>query len=92
MNVGVAELLIIGIVMVVIFGRRRGGSAAPDLSGAVRDLQDEVAALRGQLDQQRIQMEEMAERLDFSERVVAQLREGRASSLPPAPAPEPPQN
>ena len=82
---GFATLAFIAFMFWMYASRRRAGAADPQLTGAVQDLQDEVAALRGQLDQQRVQMEEMAERLDFSERVVAQLREGKTLQLPPAP-------
>ena len=82
---GVAEVAIVALVFWMIIGRRRRAAGDPALAGTVQDLQDEVAALRGQLDQQRVLMEEMAERLDFSERVVAQLREGKTVQLPPAP-------
>jgi Sec-independent protein translocase protein TatA len=81
---GFAEIAVVAIVFYLIFGRRRSWPGEANLGRSVRELQDEVTALRSQLEQQRVQLEELAERLDFSERVVAQLREAKA--LPP-PAP-----
>ena len=78
---GFATLAFIAFMFWMFTSRRRAGAADPQLPGDVRQLQDEVAMLRGEIEQQRSQLSELAERMDFSERALAQVREGKA--LPP---------
>jgi len=81
-----SEIVVIAIVAFVVLGIfGRSTRAAPDLSGlqrTVRDLQAQLDATQSELEQQRLQVAELAERLDFAERRLVQLQGGKA--LPPA--------
>lgn len=80
-----SELVVIAIVAFVVlgvFGRSR--RATPDLGAwkrTVRDLQAQLDATQAELEQQRLQVAELAERLDFAERRLVQVQSGKP--LPP---------
>ena len=81
---GIAEvgLVVAALWLLGVFRRSRG--VAPDLSGvreSIRDLQGQLEAAHAELAQQREQVVELAERLDFAERRLIQIRDAR--SLPP---------
>jgi chromosome segregation ATPase len=81
---GIAEvgLVVAALWLLGVFRRSRG--VAPDLSGvreSIRDLQGQIEAAHTELAQQRGQVAELAERLDFAERRLIQIRDAR--SLPP---------
>jgi hypothetical protein len=86
----VAMLVVVGSVVVPIaraIARRIAGPTDPQVVGDVRALRDEVEQLRAELDalQGRFgQVDEMQERLDFAERLLAQARVKGA--LPGAPS------
>ncbi|MGD0484725.1 MAG: hypothetical protein ABSB58_08750 [Gemmatimonadales bacterium] len=85
-----AEVLVIVALLAVLGFFRRGSGSAPDLSAwnrTLRDMQAQLDATLTELDQQRAQVAELAERLDFAERRLVQLQTPR--SLPPFP-PTPP--
>ena len=75
--------LIILVLVVLGFLRwpRRAASDDGALTRTVRDLQRQLDATQTELDQQRLQVAELAERLDFAERRLVQLQSGRP--LPP---------
>ena len=50
---GFATLAFIAFMFWTYTSRRRAGAADPQLPGDVRQLQDEVAMLRGEIEQQR---------------------------------------
>ena len=82
-----AEVALV-LVVLAMFGvfRGRGRSSAPDLSAWNRTLRDMQAQLDGaltELDAQRAQVAELAERLDFAERRLVQLQTPK--SLPAFP-------
>jgi hypothetical protein len=78
------EIVVI-VALLGVFGFfRRPGRASPDLAAwarSIRDLQSQLDATQTELEQQRQQVAELAERLDFAERRLVQLRDGK--SLPP---------
>lgn len=80
-----SELVVLAVVAFVVlgvFGRSR--RAAPDLADwkrTVRDLQRQLDDTQTELDQQRQQVAELAERLDFAERRLVQVQSGKP--LPP---------
>ena len=81
-----AEVMVIVALLAFLGFFRRGGSRAPDLSAwnrTLRDLQAQLDATQAELDQQRAQVAELAERLDFAERRLVQLQTPK--SLPSFP-------
>lgn len=81
---GFAEVGLIVAALWLLGVFRRSGRAAPDLSGlreSIRDLQGQLEAAHAELAQQREQVAELAERLDFAERRLIQIHDAR--SLPP---------
>ena len=95
MHMGVAELALIAVAFLFISRRRWGsgwssGGITSGLSNAVRDLQVQVDAAHAELESQRQQVSELAERLDFTERRLLQIRDGRISSPVPPSEPTPP--
>lgn len=75
----VAVLALLGVF------RGRGRSAAPDMSAwnrTLRDMQAQLDAALTELDAQRAQVGELAERLDFAERRLVQLQTPKP--LPPS--------
>lgn len=83
---GFAEIALIAVVIVAIStfrgSRRRGNNI--DLSAwsaAIRDLQQRLDATEADLDEQKRQVAELAERLDFAERRLVQVQEHKV--LPP---------
>lgn len=81
-----SEMVIIIVIAFVALGvlRRPGGRSYDDsdLRRTVRDLQAQLDAAQADLEQQRLQVAELAERLDFAERRLVQVQAGKA--LPPA--------
>jgi hypothetical protein len=81
-----AEVMVI-VALLAVFGLFRGGRrSAPDMSAwnrTLRDMQAQLDAALTELDQQRAQVAELAERLDFAERRLVQLQTPK--SLPPSP-------
>jgi hypothetical protein len=80
----VTEIVVIVALLAVFGAFRRSGRAAPDLTPlnrTVRDLQSQLDAALSELDQQRQQVAELAERLDFAERRLVQMQSGKP--LPP---------
>jgi hypothetical protein len=82
-----AEVMVI-VALLAMFGFFRGGrrSAPPDMSAwnrTLRDMQAQLDATLTELDQQRAQVAELAERLDFAERRLVQLQTPK--SLPSFP-------
>lgn len=75
-------LLIIGgtICCVTYFATRHPTQGKP--GGATAELQDEVTGLREELDGVRQEMSELAERLDFAERMLAKQRESERLAQP----------
>jgi hypothetical protein len=71
---GALPLAVAAVVIARMFQRRRDAPVA-DLEAAHRELQAELDALRAEF-------REMHERVDFTERVLAQQRRGEP--LPPA--------
>src|SRR5437667_4912513 len=65
--------------------RRQGGAALPE------DVRAELDALRSELSsevqQLRVEVSELSERVDFAERLLAKQREGDRLAPPPAPPP-----
>ncbi len=81
---GIVELALIAAVVMVVFGGSRARKGSVDVSGWTRALQDvraELAQTQAELDAQRRLVEELAERLDFAERRLAQTPQPRP--LPP---------
>jgi uncharacterized membrane-anchored protein YhcB (DUF1043 family) len=79
-----SEFAVIIVVLVVLgFLRlpRRQASDDGALTRTVRDLQRQLDATQSELDQQRLQVAELAERLDFAERRLVQIQGGKP--LPP---------
>jgi uncharacterized coiled-coil protein SlyX len=79
------EIALVVALLVMLGVFRRSGRADPDLSAwnrTVRDLQRQLDTTQAELDQQRQQVSELAERLDFAERRLVQIQGGKA--LPPA--------
>lgn len=80
-----AEVFVIIALLAFLGTFRRGGrSAAPDLSAwnrTLRDMQAQLDAALTELDTQRAQVAELAERLDFAERRLVQLQTPKP--LPP---------
>jgi DNA repair exonuclease SbcCD ATPase subunit len=83
---GFAEIALIAVVIVAIStfrgSRQRGNNI--DLSAwsaAIRDLQQRLDATEADLDEQKRQVAELAERLDFAERRLVQVQEHKL--LPP---------
>lgn len=73
----------ISVIAFAIAAARRFGAGGADASRAVRELQEEVELLRGELDRLRNDVERMGRppeldeiqnRLDFAERVLAQVK------------------
>lgn len=86
-----AEVVAIVAVLALLGFFRRGSRAAPDLSAwnrTLRDLQAQLDATQAELEQQRAQVAELAERLDFAERRLVQMQNVKA--LPPFPPTPPP--
>lgn len=81
-----SELVVIVVVAFVALGvLGRSGRSSPDVSGlnrTVRDLQAQLDSALAELEQQRVQISELAERLDFAERRLIQVQGGKP--LPPA--------
>jgi hypothetical protein len=80
-GMGTAIILGLGVLRVIRTGieRQRAGSAAQELEGAVRDLQQRVETL----EQTEHHVAELEDRIDFAERLLAQQREsGRAIEGP----------
>ena len=79
-----SEVLVIVVVAFVALGvLGRSGRGSPDLAGwkrTVRDLQAQLDATQAEVEQQRLQISELAERLDFAERRLIQVQGGK---LPP---------
>jgi hypothetical protein len=75
-------LLIIGgtICCVTYFATRHPREGK--VSAATAELQQEVAGLQEQLDGVRQELSELAERLDFAERMLAKQREGERLAPP----------
>ncbi len=75
-------LLIIGgtICCVAYFANRHPKEGAS--SEATAELQHEVTGLREQLDGVRQELSELAERVDFAERMLAKQREGERLAPP----------
>jgi len=73
------------VALLAVFGFFRWpGRGAPEvgaLKRTVRDLQRELEVTQTELDQQRQQVAELAERLDFAERRLVQMQSGKP--LPP---------
>ena len=67
-TVGMITLGPIGRAIASAIGRKSGAGAAPELAAAVDELADRVAGLQQQVS-------ELAERQDFTERLLAQARE-----------------
>src|SRR5207247_5636056 len=67
--------------------RRQGGAALPE------DVRAELDALRSELSsevqQLRVEVSELSERVDFAERLLAKQREGDRLAPPPPPTPRP---
>lgn len=86
-----AEVVIIVALLAFLGVFRRGvRSSAPDMSAwnrTLRDMQAQLDATLAELDAQRAQVAELAERLDFAERRLVQLQTPKP--LPPYP-PTPP--
>jgi len=85
-----AEVLVIVALLAFLGTFRRGSrSAAPDMSAwnrTLRDLQAQLDATQAELDQQRAQVAELAERLDFAERRLVQIQTPKSlPAFPPAP-------
>ncbi len=79
----IPAIAIFAVLMVLILQRnRRPYGAPPGLAETVRDLQEENETLRQESLAHEQAIGELAERLDFAERMLAQVREARA--LPPA--------
>lgn len=79
-----SEFAVIILVLVALGVFRWPRRAAPDSAGlarTVRDLQRQLDAAQSELDQQRLQVAELAERVDFAERRLVQLQSGKP--LPP---------
>ena len=80
-----SEVVIIVVIAFVALGvLGRSGRSSPDVSGlnrTVRDLQSQLDAAQAELEQQRLQISELAERLDFAERRLVQVQGGKL--LPP---------
>lgn len=73
-----AEVLVL-VALLAVLGvfRGRGRSAAPDMSAwnrTLRDMQAQLDEALTELDAQRAQVAELAERLDFAERRLVQLQ------------------
>jgi len=78
----IAALAMFAVLIVMIAQRnRRAYGAPPGLAESIRDLQEENEALRQEALAHEQAIAELAERLDFTERMLAQIRETRA--LPP---------
>jgi hypothetical protein len=83
---GLFSTVIIGIGMIAFgpigrgFGDRLRGKHGADSGAGVRDQLDEVI---GRLDQVQRQLGDLAERQDFSERLLAQARDRGLLSAPP---------
>jgi uncharacterized coiled-coil protein SlyX len=78
------EIVAVVALLAVLGFIRWPSRASPDLSAwnrTIRDLQRQLDATQTEVEQQRQQVAELAERLDFAERRLVQLREGK--SLPP---------
>jgi len=85
---GIAELALIAVV-VVILGGMRSRRTQVDVSGWTRALQDvraELTQTQAELDDQRRLVEELAERLDFAERRLAQQPPARPALPPQSPS------
>ena len=84
-----AEVMVIVALLAFLGFFRRGGGSAPDLSAwnrTLRDLQAQLDATQTELDAQRAQVAELAERLDFAERRLVQLQTPKTlPSFPPTP-------
>lgn len=75
------------LALLMAFGafRGRGRSSAPDMSAwnrTLRDMQAQLDAALTDLDAQRAQVAELAERLDFAERRLVQIQTPKP--LPPS--------
>jgi hypothetical protein len=70
---GIVAFSPIGRAIANAINRKSGAGAPPELAAAVDDLSDRVAGLQQQLS-------ELAERQDFTERLLAKARE---TGLPP---------
>ncbi len=82
----VVLIVAIAFVALGVLGRSGRGSRGsdPDLAAwkrTVRDLQAQLDATQAELEQQRLQVAELAERLDFAERRLIQMKDPKA--LPP---------
>jgi uncharacterized membrane-anchored protein YhcB (DUF1043 family) len=81
-----AEVVLVVAVLALFGVFRRGSRSAPDMSAwnrTLRDMQAQLDATLTELDAQRAQVAELAERLDFAERRLVQLQTPK--SLPPFP-------
>jgi hypothetical protein len=81
---GIGEVALVAVVLVGIGAFRRAGRARGDdggLARSVRELQDQLHATQNELQVQQRQVEELAERVDFTERRLAQAAPAR--QLPP---------
>lgn len=81
-----SEVVIIVVIAFVALGiLGRSGRSSPDVGGlhrTIRDLQAQLDATQAELEQQRLQISELAERVDFAERRLIQTQSGKP--LPPA--------
>jgi uncharacterized coiled-coil protein SlyX len=78
------EIVAIVALLAILGFFRWPGRSAPDIGGlrrTVRDLQRQLELTQAELDQQRLQVAELAERLDFAERRLVQMQSGKP--LPP---------
>ena len=79
-----SEFAVIALVLVALGFFRWPRRAAPDtgaVTRTIRDMQRQLDATQAELDQQRLQVAELAERLDFAERRLVQMQSGKP--LPP---------
>lgn len=84
-----AAPVVLAVLLVGLIGRWIVSAARPrqqisDLESfgqSIKQLQDQTQMLHADLEEQRAQLGEALERLDFTERLLTQVREGRA--LPP---------
>ncbi len=75
-------IIVVAFVVLGVFGR--SGRRSPDVSGlhrTIRDLQAQLDAAQADIEQQRLQLAELAERLDFAERRLVQVQTPKP--LPP---------
>lgn len=80
-----SEVFIIVVIAFVALGiLGRSGRSSHDVGGlnrTIRDLQAQLDATQAELEQQRLQISELAERVDFAERRLIQTQSGKP--LPP---------